>query len=535
MANGPPGARSTTKSTSPRPGRTYELVSLSGAESAGILRFLMNLDDPSPEVTEAVAAGVAWFESAKLSGIRQTRVDGDKVIVEDVDAQPLWARFYEIETNRPIFCGRDGVKKYSLAEIEAERRNGYAWYGDWGRPLASEYTKWQKNRPAPADTNDGAVADLKIVRLTCEYAENPLGVDVSNPRLSWKLESDARGRRQSAYRILASSSAERLAAGEGDLWDSGRVTLGETTHVAYRGRKLASSQQVFWKVRVWDEQDNASTWSEPASWTMGLLDESDWRAHWIGSTTDSQSLLLRRGIAVRHALRRAVAHVCGLGHYEMSINGARVGEDLLAPGWSKYDKTCLYDTYDVTPLLQEGDNGIGLMLGNGMYNVRGGRYIKFKGSFGPLKAICHLRLEYADGAVETIGTDGRWRTHPGPITFSCVFGGEDYDARLEPRGWDRPGFDDLGWPVAQEVDGPGGALKGLSCAAAPIRAFDVLEPVSVRQLRPGVAVYDLGQNASIMPRLKTTGPAGSAVRITPAELLKDDGSVDRGSCGGGQA
>ncbi len=153
---------------SPRPGRTYELVSLSGAESAGILRFLMNLDDPSPEVTEAVAAGVAWFESAKLSGIRQTRVDGDKVIVEDVDAQPLWARFYEIETNRPIFCGRDGVKKYSLAEIEAERRNGYAWYGDWGRPLASEYPKWQKNRPAPADTNDGAVADLKIVRLTCE-------------------------------------------------------------------------------------------------------------------------------------------------------------------------------------------------------------------------------------------------------------------------------------------------------------------------------------------------------------------------------
>ncbi len=520
---------------SPRPGRTYELVSLSGAESADILRFLMSLDDPSPEVAEAITAGVAWFESAKLTGIRQTRVDGDKVIVEDADARPLWARFYEIGTNRPIFCGRDGVQKYSLAEIEAERRNGYAWYGDWGRPVASEYAKWQKKWPAPADTKEDTAADLKVIQLTCEYARDPLGVDVSNPRLSWKLESDVRGRRQNAYRILACSSAECLAAGEGDLWDSGKVTSDETAHIAYRGRKLVSSERVFWKVRVWDEQGSASTWSGPASWTMGLLDQGDWRAHWIGSATDSQSLFLRRDVTVKAALRRAVVHVCGLGHYEMSINGAKVSEDLLAPGWSKYDRTCLYDTYDVTSLLREGDNAIGLVLGNGMYNVRGGRYIKFKGSFGPLKAICHVRLEYADGTTEIICTDRQWRTHPGPITFSCVYGGEDHDARLEPRDWDRPGFDDSGWPVAQEVDGPGGTLKGLSCAASPIRAFDVLEPVSVRTLRLGVTVYDLGQNASIMPRLKVAGPAGSVVRITPAELLNDDGSVDRGSCGGGQA
>jgi hypothetical protein len=186
---------------SPASGRTYELVSLCGAESADILRFLMSLDDPSPEVAEAITAGVAWFESAKLTGIRQTRVDGDKVIVEDADARPLWARFYEIGTNRPIFCGRDGVQKYSLAEIEAERRNGYAWYGDWGRPVASEYAKWQKKWPAPADTKEDTAADLKVIQLTCEYARDPLGVDVSNPRLSWKLESDVRAR-QNAYRIL---------------------------------------------------------------------------------------------------------------------------------------------------------------------------------------------------------------------------------------------------------------------------------------------------------------------------------------------
>ncbi len=515
---------------SPRPARSYELPSLSGAEGVGILEFLMSLEDPSAEVARAIAAGVAWFESAKLTGIRQVRYEGDKIILHDPNAPPLWGRFYEIETNRPFFCGRDGIKKYRLSEIEAERRNGYSWYGDWAEDLPAQYAKWQQKWPERAGRSD-----LRIAEPTCEYVKEPLGVDVGQPRLSWKLESETRGRKQSAYRILVASSIERLDAGEGDLWDSGKAASDQTAHIAYGGKALASSQRVFWKVRAWDEDGNASAWSAPASWTMGLLEETDWQAKWIGASEDSQTLLLRREVKIQPGLERAVVHVCGLGHYEMTINGAKVGEDLLAPGWSKYDKTCLYDTHEVTSLLREGDNAIGLLLGNGMYNVRGGRYIKFKGSFGPLKAICHLRLDYADGTTEIVGTDGRWRTHAGPITFSCVYGGEDYDARLEPAGWDGPNFDDSGWAAAQEVDGPGGALKGLSCAAAPIRAFEVFPPVSVKQLKPGVAVYDLGQNASIMPRVKMTGPAGSVVRITPAELIHDDGSVDRGSVGGGEA
>lgn len=515
---------------SPRPARSYELPSLSGAESVGILDFLMSLDDPSPEIAEAIAAGVAWFETAKLTGIRQISFEGDKRILRDPDAPPLWARFYEINTNRPFFCGRDGIKKYRLAEIEAERRNGYAWYGDWPKNLPGQYVKWQEK------WSERAVrSELRIAVPTCEYVKDPLGVDMAQPRLSWKLESSTRGRKQSAYRILVASLAERLSAGEGDLWDSGKVASDETAHIAYRGRTLSSSQQVFWKVQVWNEDGKASAWSEPASWTMGLLDQADWQAKWIGASDDSQTLLLRREVKIEEGLKRAVVHVCGLGHYEMTINGAKVGEDLLAPGWSKYDKTCLYDTHEVSSLLREGDNAIGLLLGNGMYNVRGGRYIKFKGSFGSIKAICHLRLEYVDGTTQVIGTDGQWRTHAGPITFSCVYGGEDYDARLEPTGWDGPGFDDSAWAAAQEVDGPGGTLKGLSCAAAPIRAFEVFQPISVRQLKPGVRVYDLGQNASIMPRVKMTGPAGAVVRITPAELIHDDGSVDRGSVGGGEA
>ena len=278
--------------------------------------------------------------------------------------------------------------------------------------------------------------ELAVSELSCEYAKEPLGIDSAAPRLFWKLESAVRGQRQSAYQILVASSRDALARDQGDLWDTGRLDSNETTQIPYTGKPLKSAQQVFWKVRAWDKDGKASAWSAPASWTMGLLDEADWHAAWLGSTnndkaTAPQSLVLRREFNVKPKLRRALAFVCGLGCYELSLNGAKVDDSLFPPGWTMFNKTCLYDTYDVTACLHKGRNAVGLLLGNGMYNVLGGRYVKFKGSFGPLKAIAQLRLEYADGSVETLVTDGQWHVAPGPITFSCVYGGEDYDARLE--------------------------------------------------------------------------------------------------------
>jgi hypothetical protein len=382
--------------------------------------------------------------------------------------------------------------------------------------------------PAPA-------AILSPANLRCEYAVNPLGVDAPNPRLFWTVESSERGQKQTAYQILAASSPELLAKDNGDLWDSGKVATDETIQIPYAGRSLASSQPVFWKVRVWDANGNRSTWSCPAAWTMGILKSSDWNAKWIAGATNWETVLLRREFAVKPGLKRALVHVCGLGQYELSLNGKKVGDDLLSPGWTKYDRTCLYDTRDITPLLRPGRNAAGLLLGNGMYNVHGGRYTKFQNSFGPLRAIAQLRLEYADGSVKIIGTDENWRAASGPITFSSIFGGEDFDARLVQRDWDQPGFNDTSWQPAQTISVPGGELRGLSCAAPPIHAFDVLKPVSVRQLTNGATVYDLGQNAALMVRLCVRGPAGSKVRVIPAELLKSDGFVDRGSSGGGQA
>jgi len=368
------------------------------------------------------------------------------------------------------------------------------------------------------------------VELRCDYAENPLGVDSSPPRLFWQLAGSGRGLFQTAYQILVASGPEILSQETGDMWDSGRVQSGETTHIVYGGKPPVSSQPLFWKVRVWDGSNNVSPWSVPATWTMGILSGADWRAKWIAAPTNHETVLLRHEFAVKPGLQRALVHVCGLGQYELTLNGAKVGDDLLSPGWSKYTRTCLYDTYDITAQLHTGQNAAGLFLGNGMYNVEAkGRYTKFVGSFGPLKAIAQLRLEYADGTTAIIGTDEHWRAAPGPITFSSIYGGEDYDARLTPVGWDLPGFDDVPWETARVVDGPGGKLVGLSAAAPPIRAFETLKPARLKSLRAQPAIYDLGQNAAIMLRLQVCGRRGDVVRITPSELLTPDGSLDQRS------
>ena len=391
----------------------------------------------------------------------------------------------------------------------------------------------------PAEGTAGAAPpSLRPTHLLVDGTASPLGIDAASPKLSWRLESEERRQSQSAYRILVASSKESLGRDTGDLWDSGRVSSDETFGISYAGRPLRSFERVYWKVRAWDKDGKETPWSGVETWTMGVLSASDWRASWIGTPagrSPADAMLLRRGFGVRPGLVRAVAYVCGLGTYEMTIDGRRVGEDLLTPGWTKYDKTCLYDAYDITALLRAGPNGIGLCVANGFYNVRAGRYTKYKGSFGPIKAIALLRFEYGDGTAEFVGTDASWRYHTGPLTFSCMYGGEDYDARLETRGWDGPDLNVSAWPAAAVVPGPGGTLRGASFAAPPIRAFERLKPAAVREIGPGAAVYDLGQNAPIMLALEAQGPAGSSVRVTPAELVQADGTVDRGSSGGGES
>ena len=378
-----------------------------------------------------------------------------------------------------------------------------------------------------------ANAALTPVDLRCDYALNPLGVDSQSPRLFWKIAGH--GQKQTAYQILAASSEKTLAQDRGDLWDSGKIDSDESLQIEYAGKPLSTSEPVFWKARVWDEGGKTSAWSKPATWTMGVLNNSDWHAHWIGAAdTNIPSLLLRRELIVKPGLQRAIIHICGLGEYALTLNGKTIGDDFLSPGWTKYDRTCLYDTRDITDELRRGKNAVGIELGNGMYQVLGGgRFTKFKGSFGPQMVIAQIRLEYAGGEVEIVGTDGTWRVAPGPITFNSIYGGEDFDARLIQHGWDKINFNDAKWTAAQVMNGPGGELRGLSCAAPPLHYFEIHKPISSHALTNGDIVFDLGQNASHVPKISVTGPAGSQVRLIPSELVNDDGTANQGSMGSG--
>jgi alpha-L-rhamnosidase len=379
-----------------------------------------------------------------------------------------------------------------------------------------------------------ATAALVPVELRCDYAFNPAGVDSSSPRLSWNFQSSARGQTQTAYEILAASSEKILAHDRADLWASGKIVSDETIQITFP-EKLNSFEQVFWKVRVWDQNGKVSAWSQPASWTMGVLEKPDWHAQWIGAAdTNIPSLLLRREFFVKPNLKRALVNVCGLGQYEFTLNGKKVGNDFLSPGWTKYDRTCLYDTFDITKNLGRGKNAAGVELGNGMYQVLGGgRFTKFKGSFGPQKAIVQIRLEYADGSVEFIGTDEHWKTSAGPITFNMIYGGEDFDARLVQKNWNQINFDDAKWSAAKIISEPAGELRGLSCAAPPVKFFETHKSVANWTLTNGDIVFDLGQNASYVPQISLTGATGSRAQIFPAELTNADGSINQGSMGAG--
>ena len=379
-------------------------------------------------------------------------------------------------------------------------------------------------------------AGLTPYALETEARSAPLGIDAPRPRLSWKLASPDRDQKQTAYQILAAISAENLARDQGELWDSGRVTSPETSWISFAGSPLRSFQNVWWKVRVWDAAGTESAWSDPTEFTLAVMDRRDWHASWVTypeSKLSSGPLpIFRKELSLPSAPTRALVFISGLGFHELRINGTKVGDHVLAPAWTNYRDSILYETYDVRALLKAGPNALGVLLGNGFYNVAGGRYAKFTGSFGQPRLFLQLHLEFADGTSRDVGTDGSWRTRYGPLTFSCIYGGEDFDARLEPQGWDSPGLDATGWRAAAGVEAPGGVLTAQS--SPPLRVQQTFLSVSRTEVKPGIAVYDLGQNFAGWPRIEVSGAPGDQVKLIPGELLDANGLVTQRSSGGPQ-
>ena len=383
----------------------------------------------------------------------------------------------------------------------------------------------------PAEIGQGG---LWPTNLKCQWQVNPPAINSTHPHLSWLLDSIQRDQRQTAYQILAASSLSKLSANAGDLWNTGKIDSSQTVDIGYEGKPLVSRSVCYWKVRVWDKDGHPSAWSAPTRWAEGLLEPSDWTAKWIGAGKASQeqtsAVVLRREFHLRGNVKKAVVHVCGLGLFDLHLNGRKVGDYVLEPGWTNYRKTCLYITDDVTSLLRKGPNAVAVMLGNGMYNVqKTGRYTKFAGSFGPPKLILQMEITYTDGSTQRVASDGSWRVLPSPITFNSIYGGEDYDARLQAPGWDRPGLDESGLRRAVAMTPPGGRL--IAQEIPPIRMMKVYEPVKIAEPKPGIYVYDLGQNMSGWPQIAVRGPRGSAVKIIPGELVDSEGMVTQRSSG----
>jgi alpha-L-rhamnosidase len=536
--------------------------------------------------------------------------------------------------------------------------------------------------------------------LKTEYRENPLGIDIAKPRLSWIVEDPAPGAKQTAYQVLAASSPEKLVKDEGDLWDSGKVASDQTIHVAYAGKPLQSRGRVWWKVRAWDKDGQPSAWSAPSTWTMGLLQLSDWRAKWIADPVSAKNIappkpligyhskfaktaettksvtvdlgqpksfdairlfptlpydiqpdtpgflfpvgfkieaaskedfsdarvlvdrtaadepnpgsdsrlyrfasttaqfvrltvtrlapregnnfgfalaelqvlngennlakgakvlaldsletgpwakvnltdgvlttvkpgngnvpalpatMVRKSFQLDRPIKRATAYASALGLYELRLNGQRVGENLLAPEWTQYQKRVNYQVHDVTTLLRQGENAVAALLGEGWFAGRLCIAGPFPFGTHP-RFLLQLEIEFADGQTETIVTDGSWRTTiEGPIRTAGIYDGEVYDARKEFPGWDRPGFDASSWRPAQaaELD----ERKLVWQRNEPIQVVKELTPVKMTEPKPGVFVFDFGQNMAGWCRVKAVGAAGQTVTLRHAEVLNDDGTL----------
>ncbi|WP_339316658.1 family 78 glycoside hydrolase catalytic domain [Paenibacillus sp. FSL R10-2734] len=359
-----------------------------------------------------------------------------------------------------------------------------------------------------------------------EYLVEPLGLDVQQPRLFWKMESDSQEVKQIAYRILVSTSKEALVRNEGDMWDSGTIESDQSTHIVYEGMKLQSDTDYFWKVCVWGDENPDESWSELNRWSMGILSRTGWKGKWIGRKTElglerQPAPLFRKDITLAAGVKRAVVYVTALGLYQLRLNGEIISH-LFAPGWTDYNKRVQVQAFDVTTNLHEGSNAVGVILGEGWYaGTVGFLADKIYGERPFL--FMQLSVEYTNGTKELFITDGSWKTTDGPIRYSDMIMGESYDATQERTGWDQVGYDDTQWELPDIRPGYNGLLT--STIEPPVRITRTQQPVSMRKTEAGTYIYDMGQNMVGWTELTVSGERGTQVTVSHTEMLNPDGSM----------
>ncbi len=394
----------------------------------------------------------------------------------------------------------------------------------------------------------------EIVSTTIDNMEEATGINPAGFNFSWKMTSEERNVKQTAFQIRVAS--ENDFSEKNLIWDSGKRESENSILVNYEGENLNPGTTYFWKVKTWDNFGNESDWSKPINFTTGLFSESEWEgAKWIaydkmnpenrivpgihlpGKDYSGKDLgfhqlpILRKEFKVKKGIKQALVFVSGLGHYEMELNGKKVGNNFIAPGWTDYDETVLYNTFDITDLLVSQQNALGMWLGNGFFIVPNTRYRKVMTAYGNPMMILKLKLKYEDGSSETIVSDETWKTTPGPVTFSSIYGGETYNATLEKKGWNTAGFDDSSWQNAIVVESP--CKKLLPEKDYPVQLKETIQLKKTNKIEDieNGWMYDFGQNASGIFEISVKGNRGDSIKITPAELLDENGHANQKATG----
>lgn len=390
-------------------------------------------------------------------------------------------------------------------------------------------------------------AQISVENLSVESLKNPIGIEDARPRLSWQLKGEGKGIDQYSYQILVASSADLLLSGKADLWDSGEVISNKSLDVIYQGKSLLSKQICYWTVVVRDNKKSLlKTSRDQHFWEMGILKKTEWEANWIKAPKIANWMLFaaareeswkdsvifcapyfRKEFVTDKKIERARLYISGIGYNVTYINGYKVGDQVLDPAFTRYDKSVLYRVFDVTALLKSGNNAIGAILGNGWYNMPSRSVWGFDQANwkSQPELLAQLEITYQDGTLKRVVSDNSWKTVPGPIYFNSVYQGEFYDARKEMPLWNKAGYDDAKWVDVLPSDGPSGRLK--SQIMPPIREIYEIEPVTVNEPSKGRYVLDFGKNITGYVRLKLSLPAGTMVQVVYGERLTEDGHVDQ--------
>ena len=403
-------------------------------------------------------------------------------------------------------------------------------------------------------------SQISPVNLKCEYLTNPEGIDMTNPRFYWKLEATENKQQfQLAYQILVATTKIKLDKNIGDAFDSKKVKSEQNTHVVYKGEMLKPASEYFWKLRVWDKNNTVSRWSETARFSTGLFKDLDWkdaqwiawrpqkdwetewwrkkeielqctelylpsyygarmniyeRYHFFNEKPYDPAPLYRKEFNVTKEIAKATAYICGIGYHELYINGQKVGDHVLDPGWTNYKKTILYVTHDITDKLKEGENAFGVMLGRGNYGqlaIDHWDFYKKEGYIGQPKLKCRFKFIYTDGTETDIVSDLSWKVTSGPIVYDGPHMGELYDATREVDGWAEPGLDISGWENVVTAPNPGGKLHAQ--LTKPIRVVNSFKPIEIKPGAWGSTLIDAGTNMAGWARLKVRAPKGTRITM----------------------